>query len=463
MARRAGRDESRLIAPPSPRSGWSAAAIKKGRGADPRPAERKIRMSDSHILDGAITSRPGPLEGPKRERTLLDKWRLCRVSWSDGRLSRHDIAVLGWILDHYNDDVGAAWPGYNRLAKLAGAHRLSVKRSVARLEALGYLFVTERGGIWDGRRKSHRYRPNFGLSASAHIVELLAPTHIGVCADASEVLAPAQPESSYNPRYKAGVVMEASAPSPSAPAGALGSAPPPGQAQMEAGRAAINAAFEELWMAWPAEKRLNRERALVAFREIVATGDVTASELVDGAKRHTNWVRANHVKTQIIAQPTTWFINEGWRKSYEVAPKRRYAAAPSTKVPAARKVRRKTPERAVEPSIGNQKYWTDGLRREFSRRVVAERERAGLSVIDLAQAIGMHPRELQPYEAGRFHKLHPSVLRRLQTSLPALEVPQRPGLTSNTQEPATPPPTDTEATPPPSSPALPTNLEGHAP
>lgn len=76
--------------------------------------------------------------------TLLDHWRLlCRAA-CDPQLARGDVAVLCVILQQV-DRWGSAYPGPARIATQAHIDRRSVKRSLLKLEAAGYLQIERPG------------------------------------------------------------------------------------------------------------------------------------------------------------------------------------------------------------------------------------------------------------------------------------------------------------------------------
>ncbi|MGY0634297.1 helix-turn-helix domain-containing protein [Luteimonas sp. A478] len=78
------------------------------------------------------------------ESTLLQQHLLLRNACVDPNLSNAAKAVLAVILDHYNIRQRTAYPGFDRMARIAGIHRSSVMRAVDALEAAGYLEVTRR-------------------------------------------------------------------------------------------------------------------------------------------------------------------------------------------------------------------------------------------------------------------------------------------------------------------------------
>lgn len=101
--------------------------------------------------------------------SLLNQYWLLRNACVDPKLSSASKAVLAVILEHRNRAAGTAYPGFDRIARMAGVHRTSVMRAVAELEATGYLAVARQ------ERRANRYSfPSWpatgdwpGLSGSA--------------------------------------------------------------------------------------------------------------------------------------------------------------------------------------------------------------------------------------------------------------------------------------------------------
>ena len=93
--------------------------------------------------------------------TLLGKWKFLELIVRDSKLSAADLRVAFQLLDHYNGETGACYPGAERLAKKSGLCLRTVKRSISRLTdpELGWFRVDEGGG----RGRANEYDPRFEL------------------------------------------------------------------------------------------------------------------------------------------------------------------------------------------------------------------------------------------------------------------------------------------------------------
>lgn len=80
----------------------------------------------------------------ERAISPVDELRLLRAATCDPRLCRGDVAVFAVILQHQNFE-GVAFPGKNRLGKLAGLAPRNVQARVCKLEETGYVVVERRG------------------------------------------------------------------------------------------------------------------------------------------------------------------------------------------------------------------------------------------------------------------------------------------------------------------------------
>lgn len=91
----------------------------------------------------------------------------------DSRLSRGDLGCLAVILNRYNVQEGAAWPGISRIAREANLASRNVVHSIKRLADYGYVLV-DHGNV----RKANRYTPTFRQSddLSTGDVDVTAPT-----------------------------------------------------------------------------------------------------------------------------------------------------------------------------------------------------------------------------------------------------------------------------------------------
>lgn len=114
----------------------------------------------------------------------------------DARLARGDVACLAVIINRFNTEKQAAWPGLNLLAEETNLNRRSVIRSLQRLSELGYLEIM-RGGIG----KSNRYRPTFKTSDTdvTSDIRVTSDTDViqPVTSVSPELVTPMSPELTY--------------------------------------------------------------------------------------------------------------------------------------------------------------------------------------------------------------------------------------------------------------------------
>jgi len=123
---------------------------------------------------------------PNRENkstSLMDKHYLIGHCLLHPNTSKGDAAVLWYLIERYNDEIGAAeppvgsaWPmpsdlpssrtGLGNIATNTELDRRTVQRSITRLVAENYLTVERGGRAYKGAPgKSNRYHPNFALGA----------------------------------------------------------------------------------------------------------------------------------------------------------------------------------------------------------------------------------------------------------------------------------------------------------
>lgn len=216
-------------------------------------------------------------------------FRLLLAAATDKRLSRSSIACLGLIVDRYNRQQGAAWPGLNRLATEANIHRSNAIRAIALLEECGYLQITT-----GGQGKSNRYRPAFQTSSasatssvdatsSASATKVVAPTRL-------QVVAPARPEPTYI-TYPRNLPKKATC--VSAPADR----------------------FDEFWAAYP-RKEGSKEKARKSWarQSLDSIADVILADIAKRKQSHPSW----HER-RFILHPTTYLNGQRWEDEWEPA------------------------------------------------------------------------------------------------------------------------------------------------
>lgn len=230
-------------------------------------------------------------------KTLLDQWRFVLTLAHDKRLSRGDLSVAIYIVDHVNKEKGVAWPSHERLAKCASIARSSAFESVKKLIALGY-FKQVTGG---GRSRSNRYTPNMGITPSTSRLSAIDAAYEGsgppdciVPVDRTKRVRPTGMEPTYPCEVTnvAGVVV-------SPPAGASAGAPAP--------RGGAPEGFEDFWHAYP--KKEGRKPAIKAYQDSISAG-VSPDTLAAKAAQYA--VAKANIDPQYLKMPANWLKDRCW-------------------------------------------------------------------------------------------------------------------------------------------------------
>ena len=257
---------------------------------------------------------------PNRENKttgLLAKHHLLGHCLLHPKTSKGDAAVLWYLLERYNDEAGAAWPGLGNIATNTQVDRKTVQRSINRLEAENYLTVERGGRAYKGAPgKSNRYHPNFALGASTPLVrnnEVGAPVSDSRGVHAHEVGAPTPPDSSYQPGHKAGEDKEEA--TASAAAGAAVGSPPPGGggAPPHAGKR-----FEAFWQAYPPKPGARTGPVEDQIEALLDKG-FQLDAIVAGARAYAASIRAKpYHDPKYTREPKLWLTEKGWQDNYAI-------------------------------------------------------------------------------------------------------------------------------------------------
>lgn len=108
----------------------------------PEPTDEKPGASG--MADRVGIDTPGEMRGHSMSAgtvssSLLDRWRLALTAVADVRLSKADVAVLMFLIEHINHTSGEAFPSMARIASLAGLSLRSARRGGRNLIRKGYL------------------------------------------------------------------------------------------------------------------------------------------------------------------------------------------------------------------------------------------------------------------------------------------------------------------------------------
>jgi Helix-turn-helix domain len=114
----------------------------------------------AETVDRAITQDEAKqFQGGDRLRYLRDGLFLATVRYCR-RSERPDIAFAVLVVVHAlaDNDEGACWISFGRLARLLGCSKRAIRAARERLEALGLLLITEQGADEDGDNDTNLLR-----------------------------------------------------------------------------------------------------------------------------------------------------------------------------------------------------------------------------------------------------------------------------------------------------------------
>jgi hypothetical protein len=232
-------------------------------------------------------------------RTLLEQWRFVLAMAADNRLSRGDLAVGIYLVDHLNKKKGVAWPSYRRLAECAGLSRSSAVECVKRLITFGH-FAKVAGG---GRGYSNRYIPNMERVRSAGPFSTFDETDKG-----SGPPAQGSPADRYERVRSTG--KEPTYPCVASSVAGVEVVSPPlrgASAKATAPRGGAPVGFDDFWQAYP--KKEGRKPALSAYSGALDCG-VSPDTLTAKAAQYAEAKAA--VDPQYLKTPANWLKGECW-------------------------------------------------------------------------------------------------------------------------------------------------------
>ena len=228
-------------------------------------------------------------------KTLLDQWKFALVMAADKRLSRGDLSVGFFLVDHINKEKGVAWPSYERLAECTNITRRSAFTSVQRL--LGFKYFTKVSG--GGRGHSNRYMAEIETVSptSPFIDKECSPLLNNSVVDCQTTVSPTSPEPTYTcgASSDAGIVV-GSPPLRGASAGATAPA-----------RGGAPEGFDDFWQMYP--KKEGRKKAKEAFAEALRSG-VSADLLRTKAAQYAE-AKAG-IDAKWLKTPGNWLQGECW-------------------------------------------------------------------------------------------------------------------------------------------------------
>lgn len=120
-----------------------------------------------------------PSSGPGGERVDYSTCaRVVETLLEDEGMPLVDRLVLTMLSLHLNRETGDAWPGVDRLARLAACDRRTIQRSLRRLEASGRIAAA------DAARGGKGMRTHFVLFPRGVTTDAVSPSARGVSGDA---------------------------------------------------------------------------------------------------------------------------------------------------------------------------------------------------------------------------------------------------------------------------------------
>lgn len=235
--------------------------------------------------------------------TLLDRYRFMEAVMIEPALSDLDRRVASRLLHYLNAEQGCSWPSYQRIADDLGSARRSVIRSTERLVARGWFKIVQKGG--PAGHASNRYFPDWGVVTARSPVRAKVVTGGAQSGDrpVHQVVTEESPELTYTTSLQTGCGGSATA------------APPDGGRLAEVGEHVLTGEivtdFDDFWSAYP--KQEDRPVAEREFNRVLASGEVSAAELIEAARCYA--AAKLDVDPRWISLPANWLKGERWRET----------------------------------------------------------------------------------------------------------------------------------------------------
>lgn len=112
-------------------------------------------MSSAQTAETTASSQ-GQTHQESQDNLPALKHKLVTQALLQPGLSKTDILCLDYLLERYNQKVGAAWPSLNKIAADLSISRRQAHKSVSRLKSHGFVFV-----LSGNQTQSNWYIPNF--------------------------------------------------------------------------------------------------------------------------------------------------------------------------------------------------------------------------------------------------------------------------------------------------------------
>lgn len=245
----------------------------------------------------------GP-DGKGYRAGLLAKWELLGCALASKQLSAADCAVLHYLCDRYDEEMGYAWPSLDTIAARTGRDRKTVRRAINDLRDAG-LIAVEPG---DRVRPNH-YRPCFGAQVGAILpLQVGAKLSKGRGEIVPKVGAKLPLNSTYDPGYEAG----GHGGSPAAHAAGAGGGATPAAAPAPAG---ATRRYADFWSAYPKATQVFAAEKLI---DELLRGGVQLPDIVAGAAAYGRHVAMQpwQDKNRYTAGAVNWLRDRRWLDDY---------------------------------------------------------------------------------------------------------------------------------------------------
>ncbi len=292
-------------------------------------------------------------EAKEKKPLLLKKWLLLELALNDKRLSKGDCAVNWQILDRYNPDKGAAYPGMKRLATDTGFTQRNVQNSITRLVKTDYVAIIQHGN----QTRTNRYRPNFLLLDRVEKASSLPDEGVEKASSKGRedqfpnVENASSLKPNHEPAYERGVnelgivgfdFCKSKPPIDATPP------PPLTGASLASGDPKTKYQYQDFWAIYP--KQMNVSKAETEITEALKDGALL-DDILDGARRYAVYVKhqgwcGDH---KYISLPHNWIKGKRWLDSWEVSPKSKIKTEFEVEAQPAKKTAVKDAPRNVKP------------------------------------------------------------------------------------------------------------------
>jgi hypothetical protein len=282
---------------------------------------------------GAVVERKAkdePTNAVGADSDLLAKHKLLLKMAGDPALTKADVAIGAYLLERFNAERGYAWPSEAAIAKSTEQCERTVRRSIARLTAGGYFAATKS----ERRGNAKTYCPDLSdwTSVSGPTGHSCPTNRTSVSKIPDSNVRPYQLEDSnqetrqetislpsvaerareVQPDFFSVEVEAEELPLEGKEARAPTSQPTPRNPKAVGDARATDlgaAAFEEWWFAFPAQRRVAKDKCANLYAKIVKAGKATPAILLTAAR---DYAASDDVARGFAVNPYRWLSEERW-------------------------------------------------------------------------------------------------------------------------------------------------------